>query len=187
MTICKTCGYETRTYPPPWEVRIKELETERDNLLERNKELLKAEHDLSDAYLRIRELVSAWETPFAPTTVDVWELTESKVRSLQERNKILESSNTTQEMLDDVKNIYEGALTALSSCQKERDDVKKLFEETKLDLLLARKEIEVDNKLLEGRDELLESLPQCPQHGKGCIPHAIEWIKAQRIISGKRK
>ena len=88
-------------------VMATELLKERDNLLERNKELLKAEHDLSDAYLRIRELVSAWETPFAPTTVDVWELTESKVRSLQERNKILESSKTTQEMLDDVKKLFE--------------------------------------------------------------------------------
>lgn len=41
--------------------------------------MTKAEHALSDAYLRIRRLVNAFDTPFAPTAEQVWGLTEQKV------------------------------------------------------------------------------------------------------------
>lgn len=29
----------------------------------------------------------------------------------------------------------------------------------------------------EGREELLEALPDCPAHGSGCIPYAVAWIE----------
>jgi hypothetical protein len=44
-----------------------------------------AEHDLSDAYLTIRGIVGAWDTPHAPTAKEVWQHTEVKVRALKAR------------------------------------------------------------------------------------------------------
>jgi hypothetical protein len=31
--------------------------------------------------------------------------------------------------------------------------------------------------LIDERDRLVEEIPPCPQHGKQCVPHAIDWIK----------
>ncbi len=40
-----------------------------------------------------------------------------------------------------------------------------------------REEIVVSDKLLEMRNELLATIPECPDHGWNCVPHAIEWVK----------
>ncbi len=34
-------------------------------------------------------------------------------------------------------------------------------------------------KLLKERDRLLESIPECPVHGKQCVPHALDWVVEQ--------
>lgn len=48
-------------------------------------------------------------------------------------------------------------------------------------------ELKVSDDLLKGRDQLLESIPECPIHGK-CVPHALEWISQvktlAKIVSG---
>ena len=44
--------------------------------------MLKAEHDLSDAYLRLRAIVGAFDTPFDPTAVEVWAHTEAKAQTV---------------------------------------------------------------------------------------------------------
>ncbi|HUT03768.1 MAG TPA: hypothetical protein VM163_07755, partial [bacterium] len=41
-----------------------------------------AERRLSDAYLRLRGILGAWETPNAPTAEQVWVHTEAKAREL---------------------------------------------------------------------------------------------------------
>lgn len=43
-------------------------------------------------------------------------------------------------------------------------------------------EIEVDNKLLLSRDNLLKSIPECPEHGDQCIPHAMEWVEKMKAL-----
>ena len=43
-------------------------------------------------------------------------------------------------------------------------------------------ELKVSDKLLEDRDTLLETIPQCPVHGK-CVPYAIEWIEQVKTLA----
>lgn len=61
---------------------IEEYEKLLDESRERERKLLEAEHKLSDAYLRIRKLVGAWQTPIAPTPEQIYELTENKIKEL---------------------------------------------------------------------------------------------------------
>jgi hypothetical protein len=42
-----------------------------------------------------------------------------------------------------------------------------------------REHVEVDEKLLADLERLLESIPECPAHGR-CIPHAIEWVEQHK-------
>ena len=44
-----------------------------------------SEKKLSDAYLRIRTLVNSFDTPFAPTPEQIYELTENKIKDLQDK------------------------------------------------------------------------------------------------------
>lgn len=68
-------GYE------PWR-HVEHLEAERDAFKA-------SEKKVSDAYLRIRELVNAFDTPHAPSPEQVYDLTESKVLALKQTNKEL--------------------------------------------------------------------------------------------------
>ena len=45
-----------------------------------------------------------------------------------------------------------------------------------------RREIKVSDQLIEQRDRLLQSIPECPVHGSGCIPHAIEWVNRIKTL-----
>lgn len=38
-------------------------------------------------------------------------------------------------------------------------------------------------RLLAERDRLLDAIPECPAHGSGCIPHALEWIERLKGIA----
>jgi len=38
-------------------------------------------------------------------------------------------------------------------------------------------EVAVDDKLLKERQRVLDAIPECPEHGRSCIPHAIEWVE----------
>lgn len=40
-----------------------------------------------------------------------------------------------------------------------------------------REHIEVDEKLLRHRAELLAAIPPCAEHGAECVPHAIQWVE----------
>ena len=37
-------------------------------------------------------------------------------------------------------------------------------------------ELLITNMLLNTRVELLHTIPECPEHGKDCVPHAIDWV-----------
>lgn len=36
--------------------------------------------------------------------------------------------------------------------------------------------LNVNENLLAEKQRVLDSIPECPEHGKNCVPHAIEWI-----------
>ena len=40
-----------------------------------------------------------------------------------------------------------------------------------------REELDVTDKLLADRERVLRAIPGCPEHGEGCVPHALEWIE----------
>lgn len=62
---------------------VRKLERQRD-------ELLDAEHALSDAYLRLRRKLNAFDTPTAPTAEQVWSHTEAKLDEvIKQRDELL--------------------------------------------------------------------------------------------------
>lgn len=42
-------------------------------------------------------------------------------------------------------------------------------------------ELSVSDKLLRHREQLLQAIPECPAHGYGCVPHALEWIEEMKL------
>jgi hypothetical protein len=44
--------------------------------------------------------------------------------------------------------------------------------------------LDVAYYLLEGKDEVIRHIPDCPVHGPMCNPHAIEWIEAHKSVIG---
>jgi hypothetical protein len=38
-------------------------------------------------------------------------------------------------------------------------------------------EVRIDDQLLATRNALLDAIPACPEHGSGCVPHAMEWVE----------
>jgi hypothetical protein len=45
-----------------------------------------------------------------------------------------------------------------------------------------QQELAVTNKLLDERNRLLDAIPECPQHGRQCVPHAIEWVQKRATV-----
>ena len=41
-------------------------------------------------------------------------------------------------------------------------------------------ELVVNDKLLNARNEVLDEIPECPDHGKQCMPHCSEWIRKEK-------
>jgi len=46
-----------------------------------------------------------------------------------------------------------------------------------------REYIITSEKVLAERTRVLEAIPECPLHGKHCVPYAIEWVEAQLKFS----
>ncbi len=42
-----------------------------------------------------------------------------------------------------------------------------------------KEELRVTDFLLVSREEVLRAIPECPEHGRDCVPHALDWIGAQ--------
>lgn len=45
-----------------------------------------------------------------------------------------------------------------------------------------REELTVTDKLLADRQRVIDAIPECPDHGTNCVPHALEWVR--RAITG---
>lgn len=43
-------------------------------------------------------------------------------------------------------------------------------------------ELRINEQLLKHREELLAAIPECPVHGAGCVPHAIEWVETAKEL-----
>lgn len=49
--------------------------------------------------------------------------------------------------------------------------------DARAELAALRAQLATDEKLLAERNRLLAAIPACPEHGAGCVPHAIEWVE----------
>lgn len=45
------------------------------------------------------------------------------------------------------------------------------------------KELKLTNQRVASLEHLLDAIPECPAHGKGCIPYAMEWIDKAKAAS----
>jgi hypothetical protein len=43
--------------------------------------------------------------------------------------------------------------------------------------LYLREQLDITDRLLENREQVFRAIPECPIHGSGCVPHALEWIE----------
>ena len=72
--------------------RADAAEIERDRERKRFKDMLNAEHTLSDAYLRLRSIIPrAFDTPHSPTAEQVWETVEGAAKALLARAEAAEA------------------------------------------------------------------------------------------------
>ena len=82
-------------------------------------ELLASERKLSDAYIRLREKLSAFDTPAAPTAEQVYEHTEAKLdRLLDQRDELLAALDDVKIYLQDTRaqrHIYDRVIKAITS------------------------------------------------------------------------
>lgn len=69
------------------EATIMRLEAERDAAFAREKEARAAEKETSDAYLRVRQLLGAWDTAWGGA--DRFEVTEGRLKALRAENEAL--------------------------------------------------------------------------------------------------
>lgn len=48
------------------------------------------------------------------------------------------------------------------------------------------KELKITDELLEERQKVLDTIPECQVHGKGCLPKISNWIKeSKELMKGK--
>ncbi len=47
-----------------------------------------------------------------------------------------------------------------------------------------KEELDLTDRLLENREQVLRAIPECPIHGSGCVPHALEWIERAKARFG---
>lgn len=72
----------------------------------------------------------------------------------------------------------------ISRVESERGDLRAARDEAWARIEKLESEIAVDDKLLAERDRLLNTIPACPAHGAGCVPHAIAWVDDARDRMG---
>ena len=40
-----------------------------------------------------------------------------------------------------------------------------------------RKALETDEQLLDRRNQVIDAIPPCPEHGPQCLPHCLDWLE----------
>ena len=81
----------------------------------------------------------------------------------------------SKDLIEGLNGSVERLITEVGYLHEEMDRDHKRIRE------LSR-EIEVDDKLLASRTELLEAIPECPTHGSQCIPNALDWVNGVKLL-----
>ena len=118
-------------------------------------ELLASERKLSDAYIRLREKLSAFDTPAAPTAEQVYEHTEAKLdRLLDQRDELLADVAEEAAVREKLATLLAETAVALKGPEAA------LFRHSWHDLA------EVAAGVVKHRDELLAALEQFVTWGR---------------------
>lgn len=105
----------------------------------------------------IKELFAEVLTAGAAKTIRIGKLTESLL--------------SHGELLEDMQGIIDKKNEKLTEAKEVLVEATNLIEQ-------RDKEIELDNGLLASYARLIDEIPECSMHGKRCIPHAREWVRA---------
>ena len=65
------------------------------------------------------------------------------------------------------------------------EKLKAELDQARRELADARMEIKADDLIIAERERLLSAIPECPQHGSSCVPHAIEWVNDRLSIASE--
>ena len=47
--------------------------------------------------------------------------------------------------------------------------------------------LNVNERLLEDRQRVIDAIPECHAHGNNCVPHALEWLRSAKAFMGLRE
>ncbi len=119
---------------------------------------------------RVRELKAKHRDAIADVTTRlIWERGE---------NKILKVESDTLKLLagkreDEIARLQEAQCLGTKGMED-------MLTTTRIVLVRRDREIVLLNQLLDARNAVLDEIPECPKHGKQCMPHCKEWIKERR-------
>ena len=112
------------------------------------------------------------------------EMKSAKGRISSEQSKFLKAASdfgyscficySAVEAIDKIKNYYNLSLRWIRIDEMTTDE----------ELKQLREELEVTDRILAEREKVLNAIPECPVHGSGCVPHAIEWIELAKSMLG---
>lgn len=60
---------------------------------------------------------------------------------------------------------------------KEKSELEEFLDEATVSRL--KEYIRTTECILHERNRVLRAIPECPMHGNGCVPHALDWIDKQ--------
>jgi hypothetical protein len=50
------------------------------------------------------------------------------------------------------------------------------------ELAELKEELRITDDLLTARMRVMDAIPECPEHGGNCVPHALEWIEKAKAV-----
>jgi len=71
--------------------------------------------------------------------------------------------------------ILAGELRVIGTCKSVKPEVQLRLNE-------IADSIAIMERRIENKERILDALPDCPTHGRGCLTHSIEWIEKVKVI-----
>lgn len=94
----------------------------------------------------------------------------SKKMTIAEIEKLINAPETKS-----IKILPDGSVEVF-----DKKDFEAEIDRLKAELSKLKAELKVTEELLTNRESVLAACPPCGAHGSDCVPHAVEWIEAQK-------
>lgn len=86
--------------------RLTAAEQRIEHYADRWQSVLDSEHRLSDAYVRLRVMLDAFDTPYAPTPEQIWAHTEAKLAQVISAATPIRGISANDLLVDEFNGIY---------------------------------------------------------------------------------